>query len=80
MISLATRRPSTPKAVPREDRQITSFGGDQGYATAGWYPCRTNGKTLDLPPTTPSFAVSVVKGVAVWTDEEGQVTAAKLGG
>jgi hypothetical protein len=66
-------------AVPRPDRQIALFGDEeQGYTTVGWYPCTTTGKTLELPPTTPSFATSTAAGVAVWTSADGEVKATKL--
>ena len=64
--------------MPRANRQIALFGDEeQGYATAGWFPCTTTGDTLDLPPTTSSFATSTVGGVTVWTNENGEVSAAK---
>jgi hypothetical protein len=64
-------------AVPRDNRQITAFGG-QGYATSGWYPCRTNGQTLKQPPSAAAFAVAMVGDVAAWTDKDGQVQGSKL--
>lgn len=64
-------------AVPRADRQIAVFG-EQGYTTNGWFPCRTNGQTLKQPPSAATFAVSVVGGIAVWTDKDGQVQGSKL--
>jgi hypothetical protein len=67
----------TTTAEPRADRQIAAFG-EQGYTTSGWYPCRTNGQELKQPPSTASFAVSVVAGIAVWTDQDGQVKASKV--
>jgi hypothetical protein len=66
-------------AVPRENRQIASFGGDQGYNTFGWYPCSTIGDDLEQPPSTPSFAVTTVKGVSVWTDQDGEVNGSVSG-
>lgn len=65
-------------AVPRANRQIALFGEDQGYATVGWYPCTTIGDTLDGPPNTASFATSTVAGVAVWTNENGEVNATRV--
>jgi hypothetical protein len=64
-------------AVPRANRQIALFGEEQGYATAGWFPCTTTGDTLELPPNTSSFATATVGGVTVWTNEDGEVNAAK---
>ena len=65
-------------AVPRADRQIALFGEEQGYATAGWYPCTTTGDTLKLPPNTSSFATTTVAGIAVWTNKDGEVNATRV--
>jgi outer membrane protein assembly factor BamB len=67
-------------AVPRAQRQIALFDEEQGYATVGWFPCKTNGQSLDVPPSTPSFATATVAGVSVFTTEDGEVRAAKPGG
>jgi hypothetical protein len=66
-------------AVPRANRQIALFGGEeQGYATVGWYPCNTTGRTLEVPPNTASFATSTASGVAVWVNQDGEVQASIL--
>jgi outer membrane protein assembly factor BamB len=59
-------------SIPPADNNI-----DGRYSAWGIHPCSVEGRTVDIPATTPDFAGGTVGGVFAWTDETGTVHAVK---